>query len=313
MGIVAYSLMSDPRSKSALQMLEWCHALGAGGVQVGLDSLAESDTARLRERAEALNMYLEVITDLPKVNDTGEFEQVVGAAKRAGAVAIRTACLSGRRYETFSTLEEWNRFVEEARVRIRLAAPIVEKHKIPLGIENHKDWTADDFAKLLKDCSSEHVGACLDFGNNISLLDDAQELVDAIAPYAVTTHVKDMAVEEYDDGFLLSEVPLGEGKLDLARIVETVRKARPRAKFSLEMITRDPLKIPCLTEKYWVAFPERNGKFLAQTLAWVHAHRSAQPLPRVTVLETPARLKLEEENVKKCLAFARDKLGLVSA
>jgi sugar phosphate isomerase/epimerase len=313
MGVVAYSLMSDPRSKSALELLGWCHELGAGGVQVGLDSLAEDDTAKLRERSAALNMYLEVITDLPKVNDTGTFEQVVAAAKRAGAVAIRTACLSGRRYETFSTLEEWNRFVEDARARIRLAAPIVDKHKIPLGIENHKDWTADDVSKLLKEYSSEYVGACLDFGNNISLLDDAQELVEAIAPYAVTTHVKDMAVEEYEEGFLLSEVPLGEGKLDLARIVETVRKARPQAKFSLEMITRDPLKIPCLTEKYWVAFPERNGKFLARTLAWVRAHHSAQPLPRVAGLEPAARLKLEEENVRKSLDFARAKLGLVSA
>ena len=33
-----------------------------------------------------------------------------------------------------------------------------------------------------------------------------------------------MAVEEYDRGFLLSEVPLGEGFLDLAKMIETLRR-----------------------------------------------------------------------------------------
>ena len=37
------------------------------------------------------------------------------------------------------------------------------------------------------------------------------EVVEALAPRAFTTHFKDMALEEYEQGFLLSEVPLGTG------------------------------------------------------------------------------------------------------
>ena len=37
-----------------------------------------------------------------------------------------------------------------------------------------------------------------------------------------------MGVEEYADGFLLSEVPLGEGILDLKGMVAALRKANPR-------------------------------------------------------------------------------------
>jgi sugar phosphate isomerase/epimerase len=312
LGIVEYSLASDPHSKSALQFLERCHALGAGGVQVALDSLAPEYTEQLRRRAEELAMHVEIIVELPQANTTAEFEQTVAAARRAGAGALRAACLSGRRYETFGTLEEWKRFVAESRTRLRLAAPIAEQYKLPLGIENHKDWTAEELAALLKEYSSEYLGACIDFGNNLALLDDPLVVVEALAPYVVTTHVKDMAVEEYADGFLLAEVPLGQGALDLARIVATIRKARPRTRFNLEMITRDPLQIPCLTEKYWATFPERNGSSLARTLAWVRAQRPRQPLQRVNGLDPAARQKLEESNVRQSLAYARERLGLAA-
>jgi len=81
-------------------------------------------------------------------------------------------------------------------------------------------------------------------------------------------------------------------------------------KFSLEMITRNPLKVPCLTEKYWASFPDRNGRYLARTLAWVRANRPRQPLPNLDLLDQAGRLELEMENVRQSLAYARDKLEL---
>ena len=133
-----------------------------------------------------------------------------------------------------------------ARAAIRSAVAICEKNKIPFALENHKDWTLEQIVEIFKGYSSENVGACLDFGNNISLLDDPMDVVEQFAPYALTTHVKDMGLESYPDGFLLSEVRLGEGVLDLPRMFAMVRQARPKTNFILEMITRDPLKVPCL-------------------------------------------------------------------
>src|SRR6202007_353381 len=112
-------------------------------------------------------------------------------------------------------------------------------------------------------------GANLDLGNNISLLDDPMEVIERLVPYTFSTHFKDMGVEPYSDGFLLSEVRLGDGFLDLPKIARMIQQAHPTTKFSLEMITRDPLKVPCLTDKYWVTFPERNGRYLARTLKLV--------------------------------------------
>ena len=105
-------------------------------------------------------------------------------------------------------------------------------------------------------------------------------------------------------------VPLGEGILDLKTMVAAVRKYKPNVKFSLDMLTRDPLKITCLTEKYWVPFPERNGKYLARTMTMVRAHKPAQPLQRITGLDRSEQLKIEMENVDRSLWYAREQLGL---
>jgi 3-oxoisoapionate decarboxylase len=311
MGIVQYSFSSTPHLKSPLDFLEYCASLGAGGVQMEVGSLSDDDADRLRRRAEELEMTLEVIVALPKQADVSTFERAVAQAKRAGAVCLRTACPSGRRYETFQSLDDWKQFVADSKSRIRLALPVLEKVQIPMGIENHKDWTADELAGIVKDFSNEYLGVCLDTGNNLSLLDEPDDLVRSLAPFAVTTHFKDMAVEEYADGFLLSEVPLGEGFLDLAGIISTIRSARPKARINLEMITRDPLKIPCLTDRYWATFPECNGLYLARMMELVRAHKLSRPLPQVSGLDPAARAALEESNVKACIHYARENLGLV--
>ena len=311
MGIGEFSFSRSPHRDSPSAFLEYSNSLGASGVQMGLESLTDDDLERLRRRAEELEMAVEVDLELPKPDDSGEFERAVARAKRAGAVCLRSACLGGRRYETFQSLEEWKRFVAESREKIRRALPILEKNEIPLGLENHKDWTADELAALMKEFGNHLLGVCLDTGNNLALLDGPMEVIQALAPFAVTTHFKDMAVEESSDGFLLSEVPLGEGILDLRAIVKTLRDARPKVKINLEMITRDPLNIPCLTDRYWATFPDRNGRYLARTLELVRGHKPRRPLPRVTGLDPRARAALEESNVKSCLQYAREKLGLV--
>ncbi|MGH9343781.1 MAG: sugar phosphate isomerase/epimerase family protein [Terriglobia bacterium] len=312
MGIVQYSFGRNPASRSAYEFLDFCHSFGAAGVQVGLDSLDPAYVDKVRRRAEELRMYFEAIVELPKPDGSGNFEQAVAAAKRAGAVCMRTACLGGRRYEVFTSLDQWNQFVKNSHERIRRALPVIEKYKIPLGIENHKDWTADEDAALLKHYDSEYLGACIDTGNNMALLDNPTYLAETLAPYAVTTHFKDVGLEEYPEGFKVSEVPLGQGILDLKRMVSAIHHARPKARFNLEMITRNPLAIPCLTDKYWVTFPQRNGKYLADALTLVRAHRRSEPLPVVSTLSHDGQIDLEKQNVRACMSYARSDLGMTA-
>jgi 3-oxoisoapionate decarboxylase len=254
-------------------------------------------------------MYIEAMGSLPKNGDASEFERALQNAQAVGAICVRAANLSGRRYETFSSLTDWQDFLKQSDRSIEAAIPLLQKYRIPLALENHKDRTVDELVTLLKRYDNEYVGACVDFGNNISLLDDPMEVVEQLAPYAVSMHVKDMGVSFYEDGFLLSEVVLGEGFLDLPRMISAVHKARPKTRLSLEMITRDPLKVPCLTDKYWATFPNRNGQYLARTLKLVQAKTNhSKALERVSQLDHEGQVRAEEENVQACLRYARQKL-----
>ena len=286
--------------------LEYYHGLGAIGAQIGVRSWADGEVAKLvRAKAEEFEMYLEGQISLPKDDkDVERFDAHVAAAKEAGVGILRSVMLSGRRYETFKTLESWTAFQERSWNSLTLAEPVVAKHGVKLAIENHKDWRVDEQIAILKHLSSEHVGVNLDTGNNVSLLEDPMQVVEALAPYSFTTHLKDMAVEESQDGFLLAEVPLGEGFLDIPKVIEICNRARPDIQFNLEMITRDPLRIACLTEQYWTTFGKMRAHELAEALRMVRANQVDQPLPRVSGKTTEEQIAIEEDNNRKCFAWA---------
>jgi len=152
------------------------------------------------------------------------------------------------------------------------------------------------------------IAGDIDFGNNIALLDDPVVTIERLAPYTVTAHIKNMGVEVTNEGFLLSEVLLGEGYLDIPGLVKMVRQARPQAHFMLEMITRDPLKVPCLSDDYWTSFSDRNGRYLARTLRFVQNNMSSRSLPRVSKLSHEEQVHVEEQNIAACLQYARENL-----
>lgn len=322
MGIVVHSYASRWHSKAeskkypgfvnAIDLLEHCHTIGAGGVQVGVKDWTSDFAKKVRDRREQLGLYLEGSIGLPKKSeDVPAFEQEVKSAKEAGVQVLRTVSLGGRRYEDLHSQEAFQEFVKNGLTALQLAEPVVRKHKVKLAVENHKDWRAQELVDVLQQLDSEWVGVTLDFGNSIALIEDPMEVAQTLAPYTFTTHIKDMAVEEYEDGFLLSEVPLGKGMLDLPKIVALCRQHNPDVTFNLEMITRDPLEIPCLTHNYWTTFEGVSGSELAQTLRMVRQHSYQSELPKVTQLSAEDRLAVEEENILTSLAYSKNNLGLV--
>jgi 3-oxoisoapionate decarboxylase len=291
---------SDP-----LHFLEHCRQLGAAGVQLPLGNRDAAYTSELRKKLDSSGMYLEGSIALPRdTADVDRFSAEVRTAKEAGATVLRTVMLGGRRYETFASAEAFRAWGEKAVESLVQAERIIARQQLRLAVENHKDWRTEELTAILKRIDSQHIGVCVDTGNSIALLEDPYEVVEAYAPWAYSTHLKDMAVHEYEQGFLLAEVPLGQGFLDIKRIATTVRRARPEVRLNLEMITRDPLKIPCLTAKYWATLDGVPARSFARMLALVRQHAAKKALPRTAGLSPEQQLALEEGNVRASLAYA---------
>ena len=297
-------------TQDPLTFLKYCHSIGAGGLQCVIGRRDKAYTNELRAYVEQNDLFIEDSVWLGGKVDTERFEVGVASAKAAGASAIRVFC-GGRRYEQFDKRQQFDEFAERSWKTIESVAPTVEKYRIPLAIENHKDWLIPHMLKMLKKIDSEYVGVCIDTNNSFALLEDPMDLVEAYAPWAHCVHLKDMAVCEYEDGFLLADVAFGEGTLDLPKIVDIIRKVRPGINFSAEMSTRNPLKVPCLGEKYWATFGDMPGVNLARTIRYVRAHASDKAaLSNIDKLSIDEQIKLEDENVKKCLRYAAEHLNL---
>ncbi|PCJ94613.1 MAG: xylose isomerase [Flavobacteriaceae bacterium] len=298
-----------PQFTNALDMIEHFNDLGFGGAQITMSGLDSKLAKKIKKKRDEYDFFIEGQIRLPKSDgELARFETQVKETKEMDVDIIRTVCLSGRRYENFDTKDAFEQFRKESVAAIQRAEPIMRKHKMKLAIENHKDWRIDDFLEILEGVYSEWIGVTLDTGNNLSLLEDPMEVVKALAPYTYTVHLKDMAVEEYEDGFLMSEVNLGDGFLDIEGMISIIRKHNPDIRFNLEMITRDPLKIPVLTDKYWATFDEMPAIELAQFLRNIKQHK-VDALPRISNKSVEEQVALEVENNRASLVYAKEHYG----
>ncbi|MBL9200535.1 MAG: TIM barrel protein [Opitutaceae bacterium] len=301
-----------PRFESELAVLRHACGLGAGSFQITVRGWSADFADQMRAEAEAAAVKLEASLDLPRdAADVARFEAEVRTARRAGMSILRT-WIGGRRYEDFSTRGEFDAFKARAQLGLELAEPVVRRHGSWLAAENHKDFEAPELVAMLSCLGSDRIGVCLDFGNNLALLEDPVATVETLAPLAITTHIKDLALQESAGGFRMAEVPLGEGALDLPRLLAIIERANPRVEHHLEMITRDPLEIGCRSEGYWATFPEKPRSELERALALVRATQS-DTLPSMDGKTDDDILALEEENNRRCFAAAAAKLGFASS
>lgn len=319
MGIVIYDFnlrrkllrKQDPAHDlfQPLTFLKHCHRLGAGGIQAHLGNMDPGAARSLRDFAERQDLFIDAIIQPPRdKTDLDRFTAEIRTAHDVGVQAVRTTIIPGRRYERFRTLAEFREFERRGEAMLNLAVPVLERHGVAFAVENHKDQRIDDRIGLLKRLSCEYIGACVDTGNSISLLDDPYEAVEALAPYAMTVHLKDQSLEMYEDGFLLGDVPLGQGSLDLKRMIRAIRKAKPDVRFALELITRDALKVPCLTDGYWATMPDIPAQQLANIMRLVRDNTAKSQI--VSALSDERQVELETENVSASLRYAGRELGL---
>jgi 3-oxoisoapionate decarboxylase len=295
------------------RFLSYCHDLGAGGIQLEIGKRDPEYASRLQRQAQDWDMFVEASIRLPQDQaDAARFEADIVTAKNAGVTVVRVVMPSqgsGRRYEAYDSAEAFRQMQSHGRRMLELAESVAARHRTRLAVENHKDERIPERLETLKSLSSEYVGACVDTGNDLSFLEEPMAAVEAYAPWAFSVHLKDMAIQEYEEGFLLAEVPLGDGLLDLPNVVRTLRSHHPQVRFSLEMMTRDPLKVPCLTDRYWATMGDVPGQNLARTLRMVRLRGRKEPLPRISHLPLSEQIEIEDANVRRCLAYAA---GLVA-
>ena len=161
---------------------------------------------------------------------------------------------------------------------------------VKIALENHSgDLQAREVRTIIEESGKEFVAACLDTGNPVWCIEDPFLTLEILAPYAVTTHVRDSIVFETPRGAAGQWVAMGDGVLDLPRFIAEFRRRCPKSTMQLEIITgRPPRPLNYLEADFWKAFPKMPAWEFARFVALA---KSGHPFMGAMVVEDVAGKK----------------------
>ncbi len=97
-----------------------------------------------------------------------------------------------------------------------------------MAVENHFDFTSDEFLQLLEAVDSPYLGLNFDTGNFLRMLDDPIKAMEKLAKYVYATHVKDLKIEpgvSCEEWFFFTCTPVGDGVVDNQKLAQILKDA----------------------------------------------------------------------------------------
>jgi len=194
-------------------------------------------------------------------------------------VAERLTFLAGHLGITYSSLASGpmlthHRFADgppleqrKATLSTNLAAlaDAVEPAGLTLALENHCDWRGHEIAQIVKGANRPNLMMQIDTGNAVSVFEEPVDCARAMAPWVVSSHLKDIHVTPFATGECRGSravaVPLGEGHVDNVAICEILAKEAP-----------DPKSIALIIEPFYVPDGADVNAFFETSVAWAKKH-----------------------------------------
>lgn len=195
-------------------------------------------------------------------------EAEIEVAKLLGSRIMRSGygrlTIETSRFSKTNPPEEQLEFITK---NLEEAAKIYRANDIYYALENHCDFIGRDFVRIFDTVDSPYIGSALDTANGFTVYWDPNDDVEVLAPYAITTHIKDMKVSQHQSDLIMFQAqgcPLGEGHVDIPRAIDLLEKHSPHA---------DGLHL--VIEQGWLAYePDKDRKAqdkaaLEQSLVWL--------------------------------------------
>lgn len=189
---------------------------------------------------------------------------------------------------------------------------------IRIGLENHSgDMQAREVKIVIEESGRDPIGANLDTGNPMWVVEDPMVTLEVLAPYVVTTHIRDSAVWEHPRGAAAQWVALGDGCIDFPKFVSRFRELCPNSAMHLEIITgRPPQVLNYLEPDFWKVFPKASA---AEFSRFVALAKNGHPFMGTMVVggtgKQPPALdaaltEQQKTDLESSLEYAKKSLGL---
>jgi sugar phosphate isomerase/epimerase len=297
-GIDSYTLRDF--QWDAIQLLDYSAKAGIETIQFSeLLHLArplekatnEAYLKQVRAHAERLNILIEAGTQ--GVCPTSRaFNPKLGTPQHQLSLAIRAASILGAKSVRCVVGNEVERRENgpiekhiDAMIQVcRSVRDQAMRAGIKIAIETHKELRAEEMKYLVEQAGPDYVAVCLDTGNPILVIEDPLQTVEILAPYTVTSHIRDTVLWKHPRGAAFQWVALGDGSIGIDNVLREFVKRCPGVSVNLEIITgRPPIVLNYMEPEFWTAFDKVKAQDFTRFLRLVE-----RGLPLMAGMMVPA-------------------------
>lgn len=279
----------------ATQLLDYAGSLKLDTLQISsmgdYESYEPAYLQKIKEQAERLQIQIDAgmgcICPLSKAyskNGPPAQDRILEGLRVAKAVGAKSMrCYQGASADRLG--EPGIEACMEATIQtFRSVKSQAQDLGVKIALENHSgDMQAREVKTIIEEAGPDYVASCLDTGNPMWVIEDPFVTLETLAPYVVTTHVRDSAVFEVARGAAAQWVALGDGNVDFVKFVAEFRRLCPKSSMQLEVITgRPPTVLPYLEQDFWKAFPKMPAWEFARFVALA---KSGHPFMGAMVIE----------------------------
>ena len=230
-------------------------------------------------------------------------------AKALGSPVLRVVLGNGEDRKTDGGIE----------ARIADTVKVCKSHRnqaldagVKIAVENHAgDMQAWELVTLIEAAGKDYVGANMDSGNATWTMEDPLASLETLAPYVLTTSLRDSAIWESANGATVQWTAMGDGTVDLKTYFKRFAEFCPGVPVHIETISGFNREIPYLKEDFWKVWPRAKASDFARfvALAKKGKPRDAWKAPEGQDRKL-AEQAYQKNEVERSMRYCKEELGL---
>jgi sugar phosphate isomerase/epimerase len=183
---------------------------------------------------------------------------------------------------------------------------------VTIALENHAgDLHSRELIELIERAGTEYVGATIDSGNATWTLENPLDTLRNLAPYAVSSGIRDSMVWQSERGVKVQWTAMGEGCTDLKTFTSEWQRLCPKLPMQLETISGFAKAFPILEEEFWPPYSKVSARDFSRFLM---LSRRGKEIPPFSFSKNLDRKKAQQQyqlsELEKSLKYCKQVLGL---
>ncbi len=315
-GVDLFSIRSQ--GWTPFQYLDYCAKWNVKVVHFSeirfIGSLEDDNLKRVRAHASELGIEVEIgmrsicptstMFDAKQGTAEEQLARMIHAATVVGSPIVR--CVLGSSADRTGPVPLEQNIENTVRV-LRNSRSRVMDAGIKIAVENHAgDMQARELKSLIEGAGKDFVGACLDAGNPLWTIEDPHLTLETLAPYVLTSHIRDTSVWNSPQGAAVAWTRMGEGNVAIADYVREYVERCPGRALSLEIIVTGPRYFNYRDPKFWNGYRNTPAWEFARFLTYVE---KGTPKPAPPPLTGDAAKAREREDLEASIRWTQDLLA----